>query len=92
MLSKKNKSEWTCRDLNPRPPPCQRIPRIDKDKLNEYLHIKALSGVTNSHLYETNRFLLHYLKYVNYRIEHFVVIKNIIKFYVNCKDFYVNSS
>jgi integrase/recombinase XerD len=55
--------------LNPRPPPCQGLTRIEEKTVDEYLDIKALSGVTNSHLYETKRFLNHYLKYVNFKID-----------------------
>jgi integrase/recombinase XerD len=55
--------------LNPRPPPCQELARLDDDRVNEYLNIKALSGVSDSHLYETRRFLKHYLRYVDYNID-----------------------
>jgi integrase/recombinase XerD len=55
--------------LNPRPPPCQGLSRIDENIVEEYLKIKSLSGVSNTHLYETRRFLNHYLKFVDYKID-----------------------
>ncbi len=55
--------------MNPRPPPCQELARLDEDVVEEYLNIKALSGVSKSHLYETRRFLNHYLQYVNFKID-----------------------
>ncbi len=46
-----------------------RIAIVHTYTLDEYLNIKSLSGVTASHLYETRRFLTHYLNYVNFRID-----------------------
>jgi integrase/recombinase XerD len=55
---------------------------IDRDGIKEYLNVKALSGVCDKHLYETNRFLIHYLDYVDNKIkktksiEYFNKLKN----------------
>lgn len=60
----------------------RRIITTSKDELQEYLDVKALSGVCDKHLYETKRFLIHYLDYVDNRInktksiEYFNKLKN----------------
>jgi len=54
--------------LNPRPPPCQGI-KIDISKLNEYLEIIELKGISESHRNLVKTYLTRYLKNVNQKID-----------------------
>ena len=55
---------------------------IGENQLSEYLNIIELKGLCNKHIYETNRFLNHYLDYVEYKIDktksiqYFKLLKN----------------
>jgi integrase/recombinase XerD len=54
--------------LNPRPLPCQGL-RISEDKLNEYLEIIKLKGISEPHQKLVKTYLTRYLKKVNSKID-----------------------
>ena len=72
---------WTCRDLNPRPLPCQGL-QITDDRLREYLEIIKLKGISESHHTLVKTYLTRYLKKVKYKINkktsihYFNIIRN----------------
>jgi len=59
--------DWT--GFEPVASALRRIDTVDGKIVNEYLNIKKLSGVTDGHLYETKRFLKHYLEYIEFKID-----------------------
>ena len=65
--------------MNPRPPPCK---GIDKDKLEEFIKIRFLSGISPRLYKEIKRILSHYLRYVDNKInkkrslEYFAYLKD----------------
>ena len=42
---------------------------ITSEELTEYLNIGGLSGITVGHLNEVRRALIHYFKYIDYKID-----------------------
>ena len=42
---------------------------IRRKQLSEYLNIVELKGLCKKHIYETNRFLNHYLEYIDYKVD-----------------------
>jgi len=66
----------------------RRSSKIGGEQLKEYIDIIELRGLCNKHIYETKRFLNHYLKYVNHQINK----KLSIQYFMNLKDHYSVSS
>ena len=68
--------------MNPWPPPCESVLLLREKELEEYIQIVKLRGLSDKHIYESKRFLNHYLEYVDYKIdksksiEYFGVLKN----------------
>jgi integrase/recombinase XerD len=59
--------DWT--GFEPVASTLRRSQNIRRNQLSEYLNIVELKGHCNKHIYEMNRFLNHYLDYVDYKID-----------------------
>ena len=68
--------------MNPWSPPCESVLLLRENQVEEYIQIVKLRGLSDKHIYESKRFLNHYLNYVDYKIdksksiEYFGVLKN----------------